>query len=149
MANYLSLADLFLVGLALDICGAVLLAKGLLLTPRDFARLNTYWGINEGALSDRIQNRVFAEFGMLYLGIGFALQAVGYSLEIAGVETETGACRLIVAFVMATGAVGAASAAWALRHGHRIQALGASVEREREAARAEIKAAEAKQADGG
>jgi hypothetical protein len=146
MTKYLSLTDLFLVGLALDICGAVLLAKGLLLGPRDIARLNTYRGINEGALSDRIQNRVYAEFGMLYLGIGFALQAVGYSLEIGGAETETGACRLIVAFAMAAVAVGAALAAWALRHGHRIQALSASVETEREAARAEIKA---KQGDGG
>lgn len=149
MTNYLSLADLFLVGLALDICGAVLLAKGLLLGPRDIARLNTYWGINEGALSDRIQNRVYAEFGMLYLGIGFALQAVGYSLEIGGVETETGACRLIVAAAMATGAAGVATVVWALRHRSRIQVLSASVEPEREAARAEIKMAEAKQDDGG
>jgi len=112
MTKYLSLTDLFLIGLALDVCGAVLLAKGLLLGPRDIARLNTYWGINEGALSDRIQNRVYAEFGMLYLGVGFGLQAVGYSLEIGGIEAGTGPCRLIVAFAMATGVVGVASAAW-------------------------------------
>ena len=143
MTKYLSLTDLFLIGLALDVCGAVLLAKGLLLGPRDIARLNTYWGINEGALSDRIQNRVYAEFGMLYLGVGFGLQAVGYSLEIGGIEAGTGPCRLIVAFAMATGVVGVASAAWKLRHGSRIQTLGASVEREREAARGEIKAGEA------
>lgn len=149
MTRYLSLTDLFLVGLALDICGAVLLAKGLLLTPRDIARLNTFWGINEGALRDRIQNRVYAEFGMLYLGIGFTLQAVGYSLEIGGVETETGACRLIVAFAMAAGAVGAALAAWVPLRGHRIQALSASVESEREAARTEIETAETKEGDGG
>jgi len=92
MTKYLSLTDLFLIGLALDVCGAVLLAKGLLLGPRDIARLNTYWGINEGALSDRIQNRVYAEFGMLYLGVGFGLQAVGYSLEIGGIEAGTGPC---------------------------------------------------------
>jgi len=148
MTSYLSLTDLFLVGLALDICGAVLLAKGLLLAPRAIARLNTFWGINEGALSDRIQNRVYAEFGMLYLGIGFALQAVGYSLEIGGVETETGTRRLIVACAMAIGAVGVASVAWVLRHDHRIQALGASVEREREVASAEINAAQAERDDG-
>ncbi|HXR31242.1 MAG TPA: hypothetical protein VN752_08885 [Solirubrobacterales bacterium] len=146
--NYLSLTDLFLVGLALDICGAVLLAKGLLLSPRAIASLNTFWGINQGALTDRIQNRVYAEFGMVYLATGFALQAVGYGLEIGGVDTEIGTCRLIVALALAAGAAGAGWAIWELRHGPRMEALRASVEQERDAARAEIRAAEAEQSDG-
>ena len=63
----LSLADLFLVGLVLDISGAVLLARGLLLSPSELSRLNTVWGSAAGVHEDRIRNRVAAEFGVAYL----------------------------------------------------------------------------------
>src|SRR4051794_26231200 len=105
-----TLADLFLVGLVFDIAGAVLLAKGLLLSPRTLSKLNTYWGISHGQPRDRIDNRIAGEFGVVYLVLGFALQFVGYSLEIGGTSTKAGGERLMVALAMAAVAVGLAIA---------------------------------------
>src|SRR5690606_16572368 len=94
--------DLFLVGLALDITGAWLLAKGLLISPAAISNISaTLWGGNPETARDRCSSRVDAEFGVAYLGVGFLLQAIGYSLEIAGVQTDTGARRLILAAVLA------------------------------------------------
>jgi hypothetical protein len=87
--------DLFLVGLVFDISGAVLLAKGLLLSPRTLSKLNTYWGLSHGQPQDRVDNRVAGEFGVTYLVLGFALQFVGYSLNIGGVSTKSGSVRLL------------------------------------------------------
>ena len=89
--NYLSLTDLFLVGLGLDITGAILLAKGLLLSSRELAVLNTMYGSGKGVHKDRCRNRVLGEFGVGYLTAGFILQAVGYGLEISGHPSTTGA----------------------------------------------------------
>jgi hypothetical protein len=138
MADYLSLTDLFLVGLAFDICGAILLAKGLLLSPRFLTKLNTWWGVSDGQHQDRCENRVAGEFGMSYLVVGFALQAVGYALDIAGVESETGLCRLIAGLLMALAAAAMAWSGWVLGRGPRLRALEAAIERESDAAKAEI-----------
>jgi hypothetical protein len=140
--SYLSVTDLFLVGLALDISGAILLAKGLLLSPRALSRLNTYWGVGYGQHEDRLRNRVAGEFGVLYLVAGFVLQAVGYSLAIGGVQSRTGTNRLIVALVMAAVAAGIAWTGWALGQSRRIETLTTAVEREGPAASQEIEAAE-------
>jgi hypothetical protein len=140
--SYLSLNDLFLVGLALDISGAVLLAKGLLLSPRMLARLRTYWGLDAGNHEDRLQNRVAGEFGVSYLVAGFVLQFVGYSLEIAGVNSDTGARRLLAAVAMSAVVAGLAWAAWGLLHDRRLQTLEVAIAAEREAAGQEIDAEE-------
>ena len=142
--NYFSLADLFLVGLALDISGAILLAKGLLLSPRTLSRLNTVWGVGYGQHEDRLHNRVAGEYGVRLLVAGFILQAIGYSLDIGGVPSKTGTDRLIFGLAMAVIAVGVAWATWALRHSRRIEALTAAVEREQPAASQEINAAKQK-----
>lgn len=68
---------LFVVGLALDLAGAVLLALGLTIRARDIAGLGTYQGISYGALVDRVRSRVDAEFGLTALGLGFFLQFLG------------------------------------------------------------------------
>lgn len=136
--QYISLNDLFLVGLALDISGAVLLAKGLLLSPRSLARLNTVWGINKGAYEDRCRNRVAGEFGVSYLTAGFVLQAAGYVLEIGGIEDNVGTKRLLAALGMAIVAVAIAWVAWIFLHRPRIASLETQIEAEREAAGREI-----------
>ena len=141
--GYLSLTDLFLVGLALDISGATLLAKGLLLSPRALARLNTNWGVGYGQHEDRCRNRVLGEFGVIYLVAGFALQAVGYSLEIGGVLSKTGTGRLVAALAMAAAGAGIAWALWGLLKERRFNALLAAVESQSDAAGKEIEAAEA------
>ena len=144
MTEYLSLTDLFLVGLAFDICGAVLLAKGLLLSPRALSKLNTVWGVSDGQHQDRCENRVAGEFGMSYLVVGFVFQAVGYSLDIGGVQSETGICRLLAGLAMAGLAGATAWTAWKLLRGRRLRALEAAVQREREVAKAEIEDAQEK-----
>jgi hypothetical protein len=146
--NDLSLADLFLVGLVLDISGAILLARGLLLSPRELSRLNTFWGVGYGQHEDRIRNRVSGEFGVTYLVAGFLLQAAGYSFAISGVETKTGGDRLLVALAMAAVVAGLAWAGWWQFRERRVRALRALTEaiaNESEAAGAEIRAKEREQ----
>jgi hypothetical protein len=140
--DYLSLADLFLVGVVLDISGALLLAKGLLLSPRTLSALNTNWGVGYGQHEDRCRNRVAGEFGVTYLTGGFVLQAVGYSLNIAGVPTNAGTSRLAGAPAMAGVVTALVWIAWVLLKEPRIKALAATVEREWPAAVQEIEAVE-------
>ncbi len=134
----LSLNDLFLVGLALDIFGATLLAKGLLMAPDMIYRASaTYVGWNSTAAWDRCKNRVSAEFGLAYLGLGFIFQAAGYGLEIGGVHKDTGSGRLLAAIVMALVAVAAAMSAWLLLHERRTKHVAAKVTKAHELADAE------------
>jgi hypothetical protein len=123
MAEYLSLSDLFFVGLALDITGGILLARGLLLTPRELAMLNTMYGAGEGVHKDRCRNRVLGEFGLAYLTAGFVVQAIGYALQISGHPSETGGGRLLGALLMAAVVVALAWAAWALLSARRVEIL--------------------------
>jgi hypothetical protein len=111
--DYLSLTDLFLVGLALDIVGAVLLARGLLLSPEQILRLSTTaWDYNAYLLEDRCKSRTAAEFGIAYLAGGFAFQAIGYGAEVAGVESASSPCRLIAAVILSLAMAAAATYVW-------------------------------------
>ena len=152
--HYLSLTDLFLIGLALDITGAWLLAKGLLISPASISKISaTLWGGNPETARDRCANRVDAEFGVAYLAGGFFLQAIGYSLEIGGVGTETGTGRLLAALAMALLTALVALAAYFYFHRGRVARLISETEqadakrteahdREQEAAR-KVREAEA------
>jgi hypothetical protein len=128
MSEYLTLNDLFFVGLALDISGGILLAKGLLLSPRELAMLNTMYGSGEGVHKDRCRNRVLGEFGLAYLTAGFVLQAVGYALQISGHPSETGGDRLLAALAMAAVVVAGAWVLWTLFHERRVSTLVAQAE---------------------
>ena len=77
--------DLFALGLGIDFAGAVLLSQGLLATPEQamlratssphtFARFN---------IRDA-ENRADGLAGVVALCMGFALQATGYAIQIAG-----------------------------------------------------------------
>jgi hypothetical protein len=113
----LSLTDLFLIGLALDLSGAFLLAKGLLISP---ARMNELTetvfggGMAPAAEEGHFENRIDAEIGVIYLGVGFGLQVLGYMLDIAGVHSATGTGRLIVGAALAVGTLGLAWLAWSV-----------------------------------
>jgi hypothetical protein len=129
--DYLSLTDLFVVGLALDITGATLLAKGLLISAATISSVSAeLYGGNPGTARDRCRNRVDAEFGVSYLAGGFFLQAIGYSLDIGGVSSETGISRLIAALGMALIVAALAVAIYALLHGARERQLIGEVEAE-------------------
>lgn len=141
LAGMWSLTDLFLVGLALDVVGAVILAKGLLADPKTIYQLSaTYVGSNTTAAVDRIEARVASEFGLSYLAGGFIFQVVGYGAEVGGVKTATGESRLLVAMALAVGAACLATGVWLASHKRRAICLGRRVQSEAEAARAESKA---------
>jgi hypothetical protein len=90
-----SLTDLFILGLGLDLAGAVLIARGLLISPAAIARLNTWGGLESGSTVDRARNWVDAFFGVVYLGLGFACQAAGYFAELGGSTPKGGGCRAL------------------------------------------------------
>lgn len=91
----LSLTDLFVLGLGLDLAGAVLIARGLLISPAAMARLNTWGGLESGSTVDRARNWVDAFFGVVYLGLGFACQAAGYFAELGGSAPKSGGYRTL------------------------------------------------------
>ncbi len=105
ICNFLSITDLFMVGLGFDIAGAVLLLRGLLLSPKAIASLHTFYGIEVGATLERAENRVDGFYGGFGLVAGFFLQAVGYAAELSGAEGATGTGQLVAALLL-----GAASA---------------------------------------
>lgn len=151
MSDYLSLTDLFLVGLALDVTGAALLARGLLIPPRQIIEVTAQlWGGNPHAAGDRASSRVDAEFGLTYLALGFVLQAAGYAIELHGGQSGTGTDRLIAALTMSVIAAGIALLIYRWLSPHRLASLLSDVieaeeqrdaERERmqDAKRAEVK----------
>jgi hypothetical protein len=120
----LSLIDLFLVGLALDLAGAYLLAKGLLLSPALFNELTA--GESEpraGAEEAPYRNRIDAEIGIVYLATGFGLQVIGYLLEVGGVKTATGTSRLLAAIVLGLITLALAWMVWRILCPIRLQRL--------------------------
>jgi hypothetical protein len=114
--NLLSLTDLFLIGLALDLVGAVALARGLLASPQLIVLRSRYGAIlvdvpiNTPQVIAEVEDRLAARAGIVSLALGFGLQAVGYLLSVAGVESATSGTRAVVAAglagLAAAGAVG-------------------------------------------
>jgi hypothetical protein len=120
----LSLTDLFVIGLALDISGAALLAKGLLLPPRMINVLSgSYWSYNARDAVNRVRDRIDAEFGVAALLAGFGLQAAAYVLVLLGVESPDGTGEAIVAVVLGVLAAGATFGVWRYVRPRRIRAL--------------------------
>ena len=91
--------DLFAVGLGLDIAGGYLVARGLLTDDADLATVRTFAGMGAQSTVARVQDRVDASFGLLYLGAGFALQAAGYAASEAGAGSGSPGLEPFVVFV--------------------------------------------------
>jgi hypothetical protein len=92
---------LFVVGLALDITGAWLLAKGLLVSPRTIAALSgSYYNFNAGDAINRVENRIDAEFGVVALGLGFVLQAIGYVAVLLGADSSSGLAEGLIGLLL-------------------------------------------------
>lgn len=68
VSDYLSLTDLFLVGLALDLTGALLLARGLLASPALIGLRGRYGAIldvvNTPQVVAEVRDRVVSSFGV-------------------------------------------------------------------------------------
>jgi hypothetical protein len=110
----LSLVDLFIVGLALDITGAYLVARGLLLSTTDIAGLGTYAGVGVDVQVDRMEGRIDALSGIVALFVGFGVQGLGYLLTLGGVDVTTGACRVVAGLGLA--ALSSTAYIWVWRH---------------------------------
>jgi hypothetical protein len=138
LVDYFSLDDLFLVGLAFDIAGAVLLAKGLLLTNRQiFWLAGTNKGLSHLAVPDRCRNKALGSFGVVYLTIGFVLQGVGYALETKGDQIATGNARFFAAIAVAVVALMVAIVGWLLFGSRLTRHIESAVAAERPKAEAE------------
>jgi hypothetical protein len=109
-----TVADLFLIGLALDLAGAFILARGILGSPSIIVVASTsFWNSNPLLGVQGAEDRVDGRFGVGVLLSGFTLQAVGYFLDLALSPSETtGICEALVALSMAVVAGGFAMLAW-------------------------------------
>jgi hypothetical protein len=77
--DLLSYQDVFAFGIGLDIAGAFLLAKGLLLSTRQILSLSTpHYGWSPPEVLARVDDRVSTEIGVSALALGFACQLIGY-----------------------------------------------------------------------
>jgi hypothetical protein len=84
MSHWLSLEDLFVAGIGFDLAGALLLARGLLVDPREFVRrASSAWGVSSVSIGSQANNRIDASFGAAGLVVGFLLQATGYEVTLA------------------------------------------------------------------
>jgi hypothetical protein len=112
--DLLIVADLFVVGLALDLAGAFLLSRGLLAAyPTLTRRAGTYWNGNPHVAVGLAEDRIDGRFGVTYLALGFGLQVVGYVLDLAfnpGAEASGG--RALVALGLAAATVAGAWLLW-------------------------------------
>ena len=102
MTDPLSLEDLFLVGVSLDLVGGYFLARGLL------EHESTYELAMKPAAETRgsraavaIEGGVDTRIGLAILAVGFICQAAGYVLTLAGVQVTTSAVRTILALALA------------------------------------------------
>jgi hypothetical protein len=80
-----------------------LLARGLINRPAELTRLATsFWNSNRYQALSLARNRLDAIVGVLGLGIGFALQAVGYVASLAAPHpSRTGTLEALVAVALA------------------------------------------------
>jgi hypothetical protein len=112
--DYLVVADLFLIGLALDLVGAYILARGLLATPDTIVvRSGTYLGSNPLVAVQGAEDRVDGRFGVGALLSGFSLQALGYFLDLAlAPSDETSLGHALLALALAASLGGGVVVAW-------------------------------------
>jgi hypothetical protein len=84
MLSAISWSDISLVGIGLDIAGAVLLAKGLLMTDKQVIGVTrTIFGYNPDHVVSRVEDRIAATVGVLSILVGVAAQLVGYAASLS------------------------------------------------------------------
>jgi hypothetical protein len=108
----LSILDLFIAGLGVEVFGGYLVAKGLLLSSSALKVFGTNAGIGIADVVDRVKSRVDAKFGMTFLIVGFVLQLIGYFLQLDGDQSVHGQRLLVSAIALFAIAVGAAYVFW-------------------------------------
>jgi hypothetical protein len=127
-----SIDDWFVVGIVLDLTGAVVLAFGGLVSIGVIrANRGTPMGkLNEGAAKEMVDGKANAEAGLLLIGAGFILQAVGYLSELNGNEVRTGNNRVLVAGGMAVVVIALSLLFWRAYRHWRIPRLEGMTQRD-------------------
>ena len=103
ICDYLSLSDLFVVGIGFDLAGAFLLAVGLLTSAKQMVAggLNAAaMGYSPETIHDRARDFVDARSGIASLLLGFLLQAVGYLILLGRDVNETPGGREVVGAIV-------------------------------------------------
>jgi hypothetical protein len=109
LPGWLTIEDVALAGLGLDIAGGCVLASGLLLSTRQIRHVGgSYYDWNRYALVDLVENRVKGIWGVALLVIGFTAQALTYLLTLGNVSPDyhdhwsviAGICIVVAAAVI-------------------------------------------------
>jgi hypothetical protein len=117
ISPHLSILDLFIVGLGVEVFGGYLVAKGLLLSPSALKVFGTNAGIGIADVVDRVKSRVDALIGLALLILGFGLQFTGYVLQLSGDHSAHGRNLLVSAIALFALVVGGACVFWLLVRG--------------------------------
>jgi len=108
MRSLISLSDLFVVGIGLDIAGAFLLTKGLLLGDEQIlGKAGAYYGANPHQVVASVDDRIAGVVGVTALVLGFVFQLAGYfaNSSISSSATSTSLGRGIVTVAIAVAAI--------------------------------------------
>ncbi len=111
----IGVSDLFILGLAFDLSGAVLLARGLLASPEEMVRQNLSWGGVSSSIGRAINDKVFGMLGVGWLVVGFVVQALGYLLTIERGGRSTSSSTSLAAGLGVASILVAFGIAWILR----------------------------------
>jgi len=84
MLNIVSWSDLSLVGMGLDIAGAVLLAQGLLMNDKQVIGVTrTIWNFNPDHVVSRVEDRIAGTVGISSIVVGVVAQLIGYAASLS------------------------------------------------------------------
>lgn len=101
MCELFDVQQLFAAGIGFDLAGAGLLVKGLLSSPRDLAlKSGSYYNSNPHLGVSVARDKVDALTGLVTLGVGFALQAIGYVVVTAGASSSGSAKKALVSALL-------------------------------------------------
>lgn len=105
--HVLGATDLYTAGLGAEIAGAVLLAKGLLVSPVQlYARSRGAIEFNASLTIGMCEDRVDATFGVAGICLGFAIQLAGYVTSLVSTPVAHGeAAGIAAAFVLPAAAL--------------------------------------------
>jgi hypothetical protein len=119
----LTLTDLFVVGLGVELVGAWLIARGLVAPLWVVKSFGTWGGIGAANVVDRARNRVDALFGVVFLAAGFLAQLAGYLAEIHGDHVAHGGGLLGDSLILLAVAMGVPLGLWVLLHRWALKAM--------------------------
>lgn len=118
----LGATDLYTAGLGAEIAGAVLLAKGLLLSPPQlFDRSRSALDFNPKLVIGLCEDRVDGLFGIRGIAAGFTAQLAGYLVSLTTAPARHGTEAALVALACAGVAVVLVAAPWSVLRSAQVR----------------------------